>query len=361
MVDLFNGAYQNKKVLITGHTGFKGVWLTEWLLSLGADIMGISKDIPTTPSHFDIIGNKSNIKDIRCDVRDFDSVDKFIRDFQPDIIFHLAAQPLVIQSFKDPKESHTSNVLGTLNILESMRVNNINYGVLITSDKAYKNVEWCYGYKETDELGGYDPYSASKGAAELIIRSYQKSYFCSDNKSLVAVRAGNVIGGGDWAKDRIVPDIVRSWGENKAVRIRSPRSTRPWQHVLEPLSGYLLCGAKILGGNKISDAYNFGPTSEMNATVEELIEITKRYWLNNAGWLDESEGINTKESQLLKLNCDLALSDLKWKATLTLEETIKMTSDWYVKFLKDKSLIKEITKEQIKFYCKLVKERTSYV
>ena len=361
MVDLFKGVYKSKRVLVTGHTGFKGVWLTEWLLALGAEVMGISKDIPTSPSHFQIINHDTKIKDIRCDVRDFYQIDKLVKDFQPDIVFHLAAQPLVRESYDNPIETHTSNIIGTLNVLEAMRLNDINFGIFITSDKAYKNVEWCYGYKESDELGGYDPYSASKGAAELLIRSYQKSFFGKDNKSIVAVRAGNVIGGGDWAKDRIVPDIVKSWDNNEKVRIRSPRSTRPWQHVLEPLSGYLLCGAKLLQKSLISDAYNFGPPSEMNASVEELIKLSRKYWPNNAGWIDESVGVDNKESQLLKLNCDLALFDLKWNATLTLEETIRMTTEWYIKFIENENLIKDFTKEQIESYCKLVKKRSSYV
>ena len=362
MVDLFKKSYLGKRVLVTGHTGFKGVWLLEWLDMLGAEVMGVSIDIPTEPSHFKLINSAKRIKDCRVDVRNFKEIDSLIKEFCPDIIFHLAAQPLVKKSFEEPLETHTANVIGTLNILEAIRINEIDFGVIITSDKAYKNVEWKYGYRESDELGGDDPYSASKGAAELLIRSYQESYFNNSNKSkVVAVRAGNVIGGGDWAKDRIVPDITRSWGENKPVIIRNPLSTRPWQHVLEPLSGYLLCGSHLIQGKNIAEAYNFGPKSELNATVEELIGLMDNYWPACAGWKDDSRGEIFKESRLLKLSCDLALADLNWTPTLELDETIKMTAEWYLNYSENNSSLHELTKRQIAEYCSLALKRTNYV
>ena len=360
MVDIYKNIYRGKKVLITGHTGFKGVWMTEWLISLGAEVIGISKDIPTEPSHFRVNELSNRIKDYRIDVRDYEQVLSIFKQEQPNIVFHLAAQPLVRYSYEDPYETHSTNIIGTLNVLEAMRLTDVAFGIIITSDKSYRNVEWKYGYRENDLLGGSDPYSASKASAEALIKSYQDSYFNKKGTGLVAVRAGNVIGGGDWANDRIVPDIVRKWSSSEVVEVRNPKSTRPWQHVLEPISGYLLCGMILLKGEQLSPAYNFGPKSEFNVTVGGLIEECSKYWINNPGWEDKSQNTSKHESNLLKLNCDLALSDLMWFSVLTFHETIRMTVEWYKKFY-DGDDIPSYTRSQIEDYSKKVQQRANYV
>lgn len=336
---MFSNIYEDKKVLITGHTGFKGTWLTAWLLKLGARVVGVSKDIPTHPSMFEVLGLENKIKHVLTDVRNLDSLRNIISDEKPDFIFHLAAQAIVSLSYTDPAETITTNVIGTMNLLEVLR----NYDlpcnvVLITSDKCYDNAEWVWGYKETDVLGGKDVYSGSKGAAELVIKSYFHSFFKQNHSvRLVVGRAGNVIGGGDWASDRIVVDCMKSWAVGKPVEIRSPKATRPWQHVLEPLSGYLTLGERLAKDVKIhGEAFNFGPRSEQNRTVVELLADLSRYW----GFEDAKEAykitdnIPFHEAGLLKLNCDKALFFLKWECTLFYEETIRLIGDWYSSYYK---------------------------
>ncbi len=333
---MFKDVYKGKKVLITGNTGFKGSWLTVWLLKLGARVFGLSKDIPTNPSMFEELGLEKKIVHNTCDIRDLNDVKKIVKDIKPDFLFHLAAQSLVKESYKNPIETISTNVLGTANILESMK--EINYEctcVIITSDKCYDNVEWLWGYKETDSLGGKDIYSGSKGAAELIIKSFFYSFFSeSETKVKIAsARAGNVIGGGDWAKDRIIPDCMKAWSVNKIVDIRSPAATRPWQHVLEPLSGYLSLGEELsIKGVNNGESYNFGPPANQNHPVRELIDEMSKHW-GKVRWVDVSENKNHfHEAGLLKLNCDKALSKLRWLPTLGFMHTVKMTTDWYKTF-----------------------------
>lgn len=341
----FNGVYQNKKVLVTGHTGFKGSWMSLWLHQMGAEVHGISDVIPTNPSHFETAGLAEIVNHHFLDIRDFQAVREQVESIRPDFIFHLAAQPLVKKSYSHPLETFEVNVMGTGTMLEILRLADFPcVAVFITSDKCYDNVEWTYGYREEDALGGKDPYSGSKGSAELIIKSYFHSFLAhrSDTFRMGVGRAGNVIGGADWAADRIVPDCMRSWSKKEAVLIRSPHATRPWQHVLEPLSGYLVLGQKLrqeLEGTGSpgrrtfnGEAFNFGPDAIQNVTVGELLQAMIPHW-EGSRWEDVSESNNSgHEAGLLKLCCDKALHGLDWKATLTFEETVKFTVDWYREF-----------------------------
>ena len=325
--------FKGKKVFITGHTGFKGSWLCIWLTSLGAKVVGASIDVVSSPSNFTSSTISNVIEDYRIDVRNRNDVKMLITKVQPDFIFHLAAQALVRPSYENPIETMATNALGTANVLDAIKSLEKNVvAVMITSDKVYENLEWKWGYRETDKIGGKDPYSASKGMAELAISSYIASFFNqSDSKVRIGIaRAGNVIGGGDWAIDRIVPDCMMAWSKDKSVDIRSPHSTRPWQHVLEPLSGYLTL-AESLSENKKNhgEAYNFGPSSDQNYPVSELIDEMAKYW-NQVKWNDTSQNKkHLHEAGLLKLNCDKAIADLSWKPTLRFNETVKMTVEWY--------------------------------
>lgn len=334
---MFNDIYKGRRVLLTGHTGFKGSWMAAWLLSLGAEVAGYSDSIPTQPSHFKVMGLGSRITDLRGDVRDRASLTKAVQDFAPEMVFHLAAQALVRKSYDDPAGTFEANMMGTLNILEAVRVTpSVKAVVCITSDKCYRNDEWVYGYREQDHLGGEDPYSASKSCAEIIAHSYFKSFF-KNGPACATTRAGNVIGGGDWAADRIVPDCARAWAKGEAVEIRSPWATRPWQHVLEPLSGYLWLGAKLFAGENAPfplsrEAYNFGPAADVNNTVAEVVDALAQHWPKFRSQMDRAGQANMKECTLLKLCCDKALAHLQWKASLNFEETIRYTAEWYHAF-----------------------------
>lgn len=360
---MFNNVYKDKSVLVTGHTGFKGTWLTTWLLDLGANVVGVSKDIPTNPSMFEELNLESKIKHYQEDIRDLTKLTSIIIDEKPDFLFHLAAQPIVSISYSDPIETISSNVMGTANILEALKISNHKCTtIMITSDKAYDNVEQIWGYKENDQMGGKDIYSGSKGAAELIIKSYHHSFFKDETckVKLGIGRAGNVIGGGDWAKDRIVVDCMEAWSEDQSVEIRCPEATRPWQHVLEPLSGYLNLGQVLFeNGNLHGEGFNFGPRAEQNHTVKQLLEDLSKYWhfdsVNDA--FTVTANIPFHEAGLLKLNCDKALSFLKWQANLEYKDTIKFTSEWYYEFYKSKENIYEKTLEQIKEYEQIAKNR----
>ena len=350
--------YHGKKVLITGHTGFKGSWLSMWLTKLGADVIGISHSVPTNPSNFVVSNVSKKIQDYRANIMDLENLTSIIDKHNPDFIFHLAAQALVYDAYKNPIKTLTENAIGSANVLEAIRlVNKPLIAVMITSDKAYDNVEWAWGYRETDPLGGIDPYSASKAMAELAIKTYVNSYFKNpkDGVRIGITRAGNVIGGGDWAKNRIVPDCMESWSKNKIVDIRKPEATRPWQHVLEPLSGYLSLGLELYNSPlKHGQAYNFGPPANQNYPVKDLIDEMSSSW-KNVRWNDTSDNIdNLHEAGLLKLNCDKALFDLEWLLTLGFEKTVKMTVDWYKAYYEGKKgTMWEFSSNQIDEYTSL--------
>lgn len=358
---MFNQSFKAKKVLVTGHTGFKGSWLSRWLVDLGAEVAGLSNNVPTTPSHFETLGLSSQIKDMRADINDLKAVTKNLQDFAPTVVFHMAAQPIVSTSIHDPIETFATNVIGTANVLEAIRnTPSIKAAVIVTSDKCYENVEWEFGYREDDKLGGKDPYSASKACAELVFHSYFKTYFRDmEHIRLATARAGNVIGGGDWAKDRIVPDNVRAWGSGVQPIIRSPHATRPWQHVLEPLSGYLWLAAKLLTKepNLNGESFNFGPPAEVNATVEQLLQEMVKHW-NGKSWRVESSALTRKEAGLLKLSCDKALARLAWQPTLKFSETVEFTASWYRSFYENSAAnAGALTSQQIARYVNFAKER----
>ena len=361
---MFDNIFIGRKVLITGHTGFKGSWLSVWLLKLGAHVIGISKDIPTTPSMFEALQIEPRITHFNEDIRNYSAVKEIISSIEPDFIFHLAAQSLVVPSYLDPIETITTNVVGTTNILETLREINLPcIAVLITSDKCYDNVEWVWGYKETDILGGKDIYSGSKGSTELIIKSYYHSFFKDLEKSnvrIVSTRAGNVIGGGDWANYRIVPDCIRAWTQGDSVEIRSPKATRPWQHVLEPLSGYLTVATELSKNSKLNgESFNFGPHSEYTKTVYELLrDLSKQWDLNQEPSYFSKNLSEFHEAGLLKLNCDKALLFLKWLPTLNYNKLIEFTSSWYYSFYHDKSIdLFEFTTKQISEYESMAKNK----
>lgn len=360
---MLNKNYQGKKVLVTGHTGFKGSWLTAWLLKLGAKVCGLSDQIPTNPSMFVELGLDQKIENHFCDIRDFEGVSKILTEFAPDYVFHLAAQPIVSVSYEDPLSTISTNVMGTAVLLEALRLWNQPCNVVvITSDKCYENVEWVFGYKETDHLGGKDIYSGSKGAAEVIFHAYYNSFFKNPkNKIRLATgRAGNVIGGGDWAKDRIVVDCMKNWADGKIVELRSPEATRPWQHVLEPLSGYLTLGSQLNSDNQLlGESFNFGPRSEQNRTVLELLTDLSQQWNFNKAEdaYSVTDNIPFHEAGLLKLNCDKALFNLRWEANLSYKECVKMVGEWYYSFYKMEKDMYKLTLDQITQYEDLAMKR----
>jgi CDP-glucose 4,6-dehydratase len=353
--------FSGKQVLVTGHTGFKGSWLLAWLLGLGARVAGISVGVPTEPSHFEVLGLVSKIDDYRLDIRHAAKLHQVVAEIKPDFLFHLAAQPLVQHSYRSPLETFETNTLGTANLLETLRqLSRPCTAVIITSDKCYNNVEWTWGYRETDQLGGKDPYSGSKGAAELIIRSYILSFFGADDSPVrIAVgRAGNVVGGGDWAENRVVPDCVRAWAKGKVVEIRSPNATRPWQHVLEPLSGYLTLGAELSRRRELhGEPFNFGPPAEQDHSVLRLVEAMEQHWRGTGHIIAPGDGCNP-EAGLLKLNCDKALALLQWRATLDFGETARMTAEWYRHFYENNGTsMLDTTYSQIEDYVARAQER----
>jgi CDP-glucose 4,6-dehydratase len=359
----FGGAYEGRDVLVTGHTGFKGSWLAAWLTQLGARVCGYSKDIPTSPSLFEMAALSNRMEHRLGDVRDLPALEAAIQQVRPRFLFHLAAQPIVSLSYADPLETITSNVTGTANVLDALRrVDWPCAAVIITSDKCYDNVEWVWGYRETDALGGKDIYSGSKGAAELVFRSYYHSFFGQPNTPvrLATARAGNVIGGGDWAADRIVADCIRAWMDSRPVQIRSPAATRPWQHVLEPLSGYLALGQRLAGTTPPDGAaYNFGPRAEQSRTVVQLLRDLGRVWgfESDRSAFEITGDIPFHEAGLLKLNCDKALLELGWEANLTYEECMRFTGEWYRRVLREDDSASDSMAAQITAYEDIARQR----
>ncbi|MBC7947572.1 MAG: CDP-glucose 4,6-dehydratase [Chitinophagaceae bacterium] len=356
---LFGDIYRGKKVLVTGNTGFKGSWLTLWLQNLGATVTGFADTVPTTPSFYKANKLDESITQVWGDVRDVQAVNKVINDVKPDFLFHLAAQALVKESLKNPLDTFAINGMGTANVMHALRDVTFDCkAVFITSDKCYENVEWVWGYKESDRLGGKDPYSASKAVAEIVFHSFYHTYFLNHPHVKVAsARAGNVIGGGDWAMDRIVPDCVKQWSNRQTVNIRRPKSTRPWQHVLEPLGGYLLIGAALAGKKKEihGESFNFGPPANQNYCVEELIGDLAKYWTHGTAMklINIEEDKSFYEAGLLKLNTDKALAVLDWQPVLNYHETMKFTGEWYDYYYGDKvdsAALKEFSLNQVMDY-----------
>ena len=352
----FGDVFRNRRVLVTGHTGFKGSWLTSWLLELGARVSGVSRDIPTEPSMFVELALERRITHHVLDIRDLSALAELFRAEQPEFVFHLAAQPLVSRSYRDPVETISTNAIGTMNVLECLRsLRQHCYAVLVTSDKCYDNVEWVWGYRETDRLGGKDVYSGSKAAAELIIHCYLHSFFMAPACPVrIAIgRAGNVIGGGDWAQDRVVADCVRAWSAGRVVEIRSPAATRPWQHVLEPLSGYLTLAQTLARGEAVhGEAFNFGPPADQSHTVLELLSELARDWgLEAAAAFRVSSDASFREAALLKLNCDKALQQLAWRPTLAYADGVRYVGDWYREFYRgERGRMAQLTARQIDDY-----------
>ena len=356
-----NYSYNNKKVLVTGNTGFKGGWLSQWLLLLNAEVFGYALEPPTTPSLFEQLQlNKHSNNNIN-DVRDLASLKKYINEVKPDIIFHLAAQSLVRESYKNPIDTIETNINGTANVLEAVRQLGLSTNIIvITSDKCYENQEWLHGYRENDPMGGYDPYSMSKGAAELVVAAWRRSFFNTKDfekhgVKLASARAGNVIGGGDWADDRIVPDCMRSLQKEKEIFVRNPLATRPWQHVLESLGGYLVLGNKLMNiGKDELDTYcsgfNFGPLSSSNKSVEVLVKEILFNWGSGA-WTYKKENA-LHEAFLLNLSIDKAYHLLNWQPVWSFKTTVKNTVDWYKTTFENPENISQITEKQIAEYSK---------
>ncbi len=347
--------FKNKKILITGHTGFKGSWLCFWLNKLGAKVYGFSDREYSKPSAFDSMQIKSYLhRDIRGDIFDYDKIQHAINLIKPNIIFHLAAQALVGESIKDPLRTFKTNSIGTLNIAYSLAKFSKPIDLIcITSDKVYHNFEWIWGYRENDKLGGKDPYSASKSMAEIGLEAlYQTHLKKKPNLKIVIARAGNVIGGGDWSEGRIIPDAIKSWQKLSSVKIRSPYSTRPWQHVLEPLGGYLVLAYWLSKQKKLNniESFNFGPRHDQNLSVIDLVRNLSSNWKGSKINILKSNSLAKKEAGFLRLNCDKALNTLRWEAQLNINDVIKFTSEWYQNhYSEDKNCIK-ITNLQIKEY-----------
>ncbi|MDR3599027.1 MAG: CDP-glucose 4,6-dehydratase [Desulfosporosinus sp.] len=355
--------YQGKRVFVTGHTGFKGSWLTLWLHLMGAEVHGYALEPLSEPSLFKVLELQQKITHVVGDIRDYDKLKGLIKRFQPEIIFHLAAQPLVRLSYAEPRMTYETNVMGTVNVLEAARSTpSTRVLVNITSDKCYENKEWDYAYRENDPLGGYDPYSSSKGCAELVAAAYRSSYFTSESGlRLASVRAGNVIGGGDWAVDRIIPDIVRTLVLDKPVQVRNPDAVRPWQYVLEPLSGYLWLAYQLWQVGVVYDgAWNFGPPSRSNIPVRQVVDQALRTW-GRGEWTDaECSGLKLHEAGVLKLDCSKANNLLHWEPVLDVEETIVRTVRWYFDYYHghDPKGMWARTVAEIQFYAERARTKT---
>jgi len=351
-IDIFNNFYRGKRVLITGHTGFKGSWLAIWLHELGAEVIGIALEPFTENDNFVLSGINDKITDLRCDLRNGQLLKDLFQKYQPEIIFHLAAQPLVRLSYDIPVQTYEVNVMGSIHVMEALRVTeSAKIAVMITTDKCYENREQIWGYRENEAMGGYDPYSSSKGAVEIAIASWRRSFFNPDaysihGKSIASVRAGNVIGGGDWALDRIIPDCIKALEAGKDIEIRCPKAIRPWQHVLEPLSGYMLLASKMWDEpTKYCEGWNFGPRTESIATVWNVAtKVVENYYFPGSGGssistlesmchlIDLSNPTDLHEAKLLMLDISKAKFKLGWEPRMNIDQTVELTADWYKRY-----------------------------
>lgn len=345
--------WKDKKVFITGHTGFKGGWLSLWLASMGAKVTGYALAPDTTPNLFNVLAIDSLLeKSHIADIRDLSSLQKAMSEAKPDVVIHMAAQPLVRYSYANPVETYATNVMGTVHVLESARsIDTLRATVIVTTDKCYENKEWTWGYRENEPMGGYDPYSNSKGCAELVTSAYRQSYFSKSNSTnnVASARAGNVIGGGDWSKDRLIPDAIKAFEANKPLMIRNPLATRPWQHVLEPLSGYLILAQALYErGSDFASGWNFGPRDEDNRSVQEVINLLITGWCDVAKWQKESSE-QPHEANLLKLDCSKARFQLGWLPQWNLETAMQKIVQWQKAYQAKKNM-QEVSLAQINQY-----------
>jgi len=347
---MFSDVFRGRSVWLSGHTGFKGAWLAEWLLQLGATVHGYALEPNTQPALFNQLNLAGRLHHELQDVRDAAAVSQSIQQAQPDFVFHLAAQPLVRLSYDQPVQTYATNIMGTTHVLEALRsLKKPCAAVFITTDKCYENREWLHGYRENDTLGGYDPYSSSKAAAEIVIAAYRRSFFQNHPVRIASARAGNVIGGGDWATDRIVPDCIRALQVNRVITVRNKIATRPWQHVLEPLSGYLNLAAALAGNPALATAFNFGPTHESNRTVADLVQEILKHWPGR--WEDQSDPQAVHEAGLLQLSIDKAYALLGWTPVCGFSTAIEQTVQWY------QNPSRELTVHQIAQYTAAAKQR----
>ena len=355
----FNGVFSDRRVFVTGHTGFKGSWLALWLQHLGASVSACALAPETAPSHFELIHLDELVHSHFSDICEFDLLLDLFQQYQPEIIFHMAAQSLVRQSYENPKETLDTNIGGTINMLEASRLTpSVKVCVIVTSDKCYENREWIWGYRENDPVGGHDPYSASKGATEIVARSYQRSFFCPEESDrtigCVTVRSGNVVGGGDWAEDRIIPDCVRALSAKTPISLRNPSATRPWQHVLDPLCGYLLLAQKLLDApRQYSGAWNFGPVTAGSITVEDIARRFIKVWGEGEVSSSDVSSHEPHEAHILHLNIDKALRALPWHPRLDVHTSIDWTVTWYQQFYVHNADMRSISLEQIDTYMQI--------
>ncbi len=348
----YGGFFRGKRVLVTGHTGFKGAWLCLWLKKLGAIVTGYALPPPTSPSLFEVAEVFNGLSHNVGDIRDRARLSEVMASANPDIVFHLAAQALVRASYANPIDTYDVNIMGTVSVLEAVRsCKNIRACVVVTSDKCYENREWHYAYRENDSMGGYDPYSSSKGCAELVTAAYRNSFFSSGDLGIASVRAGNVIGGADWADDRIVPDCIRALSAGKPVYVRNPNAIRPWQHVLEPLSGYLWLASRLWQDpRKFSESWNFGPDVRSHVTVKDIVDHAISVWGEGEWMCDKNDGVSLHEANFLKLDCSKARDILGWHPVYSFEESVKETIEWYKIFYQGGGDMAEFTVSQIKRY-----------
>ncbi len=351
--------WEGKKVLLTGHTGFKGSWLSLWLQSLGANVIGYALPPPTNPSLFETAQVANDMTSIIADIRDLDKLQAVFAEHQPEIVIHMAAQPLVRYSYINPVETYSTNVMGTVNLLEAARhTPSVRAIVNVTTDKCYENREWAWGYRENEPMGGFDPYSNSKGCSELVTAAYRNSYFHPElyqehGVALASARAGNVIGGGDWAEDRLIPDIMRAITKGEPVNIRNPHAIRPWQHVLEPLSGYLVLAQTLVEeGSAFAEGWNFGPNDEDAKPVQWIVEHLTESWGNDASWLVD-EGDHPHEAHYLKLDCSKAKTRLDWHPRWHLDEALEHIISWQKQYQQGADM-KAVSLDQIKDYSKIL-------